>query len=263
MNPLLSFFLCDICFAADKTTDRSALVNFLITDFWISWPMILMSLAGLMCVIWRLLLNFNAKTDLNEFLPTFQEKLKRDGPEAALKYCKSRSDIIPKRLFVPALETRKQGISAMRRAMANAIELEIIPDLNFILPMILAIAKIAPMVGLFGTVVSMINTFQAFGQEDAIMQGKKIGLALFATAAGLITAIPLVFSHVLMKAWVAKYELKMKSAAQKLLILMQNYQESGKGDKGEKEKDKDGDKDKERITAKQPGMDPRDMSQRR
>jgi len=31
----------------------------------------------------------------------------------------------------------------MRRAMANAIELEILPDLNFLLPTILAIAKIA------------------------------------------------------------------------------------------------------------------------
>ncbi len=47
----------------------------------------------------------------------------------------------------------------MRRAMANVIELEILPDLNFLLPPILAIAKIATMVGLLGTVISMIGTF--------------------------------------------------------------------------------------------------------
>ena len=47
----------------------------------------------------------------------------------------------------------------MRRAMANVIELEILPDLNFLLPTILAIAKIATMVGLLGTVISMIGTF--------------------------------------------------------------------------------------------------------
>ena len=43
--------------------------------------------------------------------------------------------------------------------MANVIELEILPDLNFLLPPILAIAKIATMVGLLRTVISMINTF--------------------------------------------------------------------------------------------------------
>ena len=47
----------------------------------------------------------------------------------------------------------------MRRAMANVIELEILPDLNFLLPTILAIAKIATMVGLLGTVICMIGTF--------------------------------------------------------------------------------------------------------
>ena len=47
----------------------------------------------------------------------------------------------------------------MRRAMATVIELEIVPELNFLLPTILAIAKIATMVGLLGTVISMIGTF--------------------------------------------------------------------------------------------------------
>jgi len=260
MKAVLYLTLTIVCMAAgDKPEERSAFVNFITKDWWIAWPMIFMSIAGIALVVWRLLLNFNSRTDLNEFLPAFQNHLKKDGPEGALKYCRGRTDIIPKRLFVPALETRKQGLSAMRRAMANAIELEILPDLNFLLPTILAIAKIATMVGLFGTVVSMINTFQAFGKEDPTAQGQKIGLALFATAAGLITAIPLVFSHVLMKAWVAKYETRMKSAAQKLLILIQNHQESG----GKDEKGKEKDKDKAAVTSKGPGMDPRDMSPRK
>ena len=42
---------------------------------------------------------------------------------------------------------------------ARGIELEIVPDLNFLLAPILAIAKVATMVGLLGTVISMVNTF--------------------------------------------------------------------------------------------------------
>src|SRR5262249_5165158 len=127
------------------------------------------------------------------------EKLTREGVDGALHYCKSLPGMIPRRLFAAGLETSRQGLSAMRRAMANVIELEILPDLNFLLPVILAIAKIATMVGLLGTVISMIGTFQKIQESagNATGHSKAIGLALFATAMGLITAIPLVFAHVL------------------------------------------------------------------
>jgi biopolymer transport protein ExbB len=187
----------------------------------------MMSLSGIAMVVWRLLLNRSGNTIMNEFLPTFQKKLDQDGVEGGLRYCRSRSDIIPRRLYVAGLENAKQGTAAMRRAMANAVELEIVPDLNFLLAPILAIAKIATMVGLLGTVVSMIFTFQKIKPgADTSAHSSSIGLALFATALGLVTAIPLVFSHVLFKAWVAKFEVKMKSAAQKLLILVQARQSS-------------------------------------
>lgn len=188
-------------------------------------PLTLMSLTGVALIIWRLMLNFHASTNLNEFLPNFQQKLKEEGVEGALRYCKSRSDVIPQRLYVAGLETSKQGLAASRRAMANAIELEILSDLNFLLPTILAIAKIATMVGLLGTVVSMIRTFDAIQKAaggNVAGQASAIGLALIATALGLVTAIPLTFAHVMFKAWVSKFELRMKSAAQKLILLLQS-----------------------------------------
>ena len=116
-------------------------------------------LAALTLVIWRFLLNLNAGTNLNEFLPAFQDGWRRRACQARCTFCKEQKGLIPRKLFVAGLETSKQGLAAMRRAMANVIELEILPDLNFLLPPILAIAKIATMVGLLGTVISMINTF--------------------------------------------------------------------------------------------------------
>jgi biopolymer transport protein ExbB len=200
-----------------------AFFTFVVHDWYFAVPLFLMSLAGISMVFWRILLNMNASTNLNEFLPTFQEHLDKEGVEGALNFCQSRQDFIPHRLFVAGLETAKQGTAAARRAMANAIELEILPDLNFLLPSILAIAKIATMVGLLGTVLSMVGTFStiAAGGGDPKGQADNIGLALFATALGLITAIPLVFSHVLFKAWVAQFEVRMKSSAQKLVLLLQ------------------------------------------
>lgn len=201
----------------------SSLLNFFTQHWYFAIPMLLMSLTGVTLVIWRLLLNINGSTVMSEFLPEFQERLEKEGVEGALRFCRTRTDIIPRRLFVAGLEVSRQGLAAVRRAMANIIELEILPDLNFLLPTILAIAKIATMVGLLGTVISMIGTFNEIQKSkgDVSTQAGAIGLALWATAMGLVTAIPLVFTHVLFKAWLAQFEVKMKNAAQKLQLLLQ------------------------------------------
>jgi biopolymer transport protein ExbB len=201
--------------------------KFVVNDWYFAIPMFCMSMAATTLVVWRLLLNLTARTNLSIFLPAFQDTLKKEGIDGALRFCQAQPGMIPRKLFVAGLETAKQGTSAMRRAMANVVELEILPDLNFLLPTILAIAKIATMVGLLGTVISMINTFseigaaQAAGVEGVTSQAGAIGLALFATAMGLVTAIPLVFTHVLFKGWIANFEIHMKSAAQKLILLVQ------------------------------------------
>jgi biopolymer transport protein ExbB len=200
--------------------------KFVTQDWYFAIPMFCMSLTAITLVVWRALLNMGANTNLNNFLPAFQEKLAEEGVEGGLNYCRSLAGMIPRRLYTAGLETSRQGLAAMRRAMANVIELEILPDLNFLLPTILAIAKIATMVGLLGTVISMIGTFseiQGLRDKggDISTQSGAIGLALFATALGLVTAIPLVFTHVLFKAWIGNFEIKMKNAAQKLLLLVQ------------------------------------------
>jgi biopolymer transport protein ExbB len=157
--------------------------------------------------------------------------LQEHGVDSALELCRFENGVIPRRVLATGLENSSQGIAAMKRAMAHTIELEVLPDLNYLLPSILAIAKTATMVGLLGTVLSMIGTFQALGDAAKNLSegghggqaqaSKEIGLALFATALGLMTAIPLVFAHVLFKAWVHRFEIDMKNAATKLVMLMQ------------------------------------------
>jgi biopolymer transport protein ExbB len=199
---------------------------FLRHDWYFAVPMLGMIFVALTLVFWRLYLNLHANTNLNEFLPQFQEKLAKEGIEGALAFCKQQRGVIPRKLYVAGLENARQGLAAARRAMAQVLEVEILPDLKFLLAPILAIGKIATMVGLLGTVISMIGTFSEIEElrrqgGDITTQGRAIGLALFATALGLTTAIPLVFAHVLFKAWIEKFETKMKNAGQKLLVLLQ------------------------------------------
>lgn len=208
----------------------TAVTNFFIGEWYFALPLVLMSLVAGALVIWRAMLNMNANTDMDDFLPVFQDVLRKKGIKTAVAMCKEEKGLIPNRLFVAGLEAADQGASAMKRSMATEVELEILPRLNALLAPILAIAKIATMVGLFFTVISMINTFNTIGEQSKSGDAKgvagsasAIGLALFATALGLFTAIPLVFSHVLFKDWIGRFEIKMKSASHKLVTLVTNY----------------------------------------
>ncbi|QEL17198.1 MotA/TolQ/ExbB proton channel family protein [Limnoglobus roseus] len=212
-----------------------ALQHFYENEWFFAGPMTVMTLVAFLLVAWRMLLNQSAKTRMDRFLPELQSVLKRKGTKGAVALCRNEKGLIPNVLFVAGLEASEQGVAAMRRSMANAVELEIHPRLNFLLAPILAIAKISTMVGLLGTVISMIGTFSKIGEATAKgpgggnvgAQAESIGLALFATALGLLTAIPLVFTHVLFKDSIARFETKMKGAAQKLIVLVQNAK-SGK-----------------------------------
>lgn len=207
-----------------------ALFNFYANDWYFAVPMTVMTVVAFFLVAWRFMLNLSAKTRMDRFLPELQSQLKRNGTKGAVALCRNERGIIPNVLYVAGLEASEQGVAAMRRSMASAVELEIVPRLNFLLAPILAIAKISTMVGLLGTVISMIGTFSKIGEATAKAggggnvgaQAESIGLALFATALGLLTAIPLVFMHVLFKDWISRFETKMKAAAQKLIVLVQN-----------------------------------------
>jgi biopolymer transport protein ExbB len=204
----------------------NAIKHFYLDDWYFAVPMTIMTVVAFGLVVWRFLLNRGVRTDMDGFMPVFQDTLKKKGTAAAIALCKEERGLIPNTLFVAGLEAAQQGTAAMRRSMAGAIELEVLPRLNFLLAPILAIAKIATMVGLLGTVVSMIDTFNRISSAkgDAAQvtnQAGAIGLALFATALGLLTAIPLVFAHVLFKDWIVRFETRMKGWSQKLIALVQ------------------------------------------
>jgi len=182
----------------------------------------LLSLASLTVVVWRLWLYMQAKTDLGMFLKEFEETLVKGGVPAAMQLCEEHSGAVPK-VFVTALQTGSQGKVATRDAIGNRIELEILPDLNFLLPVILVFIKLAPMLGLLGTVWGMILAFGKIAgstKVDPSALANDIGMALFTTAEGLIIAIPLIFVYSMFRERVNRFEMELQRAAQAALNLL-------------------------------------------
>jgi biopolymer transport protein ExbB len=72
------------------------------------------------------------------------------------------------------------------------------PSIDSGVNIIKILAAIAPLMGLLGTVVGMIGTFQSitlFGTGDPRIMAGDISMALVTTALGLIAALPLIVIH--------------------------------------------------------------------
>ena len=88
--------------------------------------------------------------------------------------------------------------------ISRKLEVVVIEDVGEIskgLPVIKILATVAPLTGLLGTVVGMIETFQSitlFGTGDPKLMAGGISMALITTVLGLLAAIPLLISHTIL-----------------------------------------------------------------
>ena len=80
------------------------------------------------------------------------------------------------------------------------------------------IATAAPLLGLLGTVVGMIEIFasQTPGSSNPEMLARGISIALYNTAFGLIVAIPALAAHRHFRAKVEAFELELEAAGERL-----------------------------------------------
>ncbi len=83
-----------------------------------------------------------------------------------------------------------------------------------------SIAAVAPLLGLFGTVVGMIEIFGsqgANGSSNPVMLAHGISVALYNTALGLIVAIPSLMFYRYFRGRVVEFTIEMEQAAERLV----------------------------------------------
>ncbi|HBK90067.1 MAG TPA: hypothetical protein DDZ68_00200, partial [Parvularcula sp.] len=91
----------------------------------------------------------------------------------------------------------KNDVGAVEAALDDAI-LKELPKLESGLNLIKIASNIAPLLGLLGTVIGMVITFQSitlFGTGDPQIMASGISIALMTTVIGLVVSIPLVVLH--------------------------------------------------------------------
>jgi len=195
-------------------------MSFSFVDMWHSmgWParsvvivLAIMSVYSLGVMAERLKTFLQARRRSLSFVLGLQERLRARKVKEALTLAKNQPQPPIARVVAAALEEYEEGMEALKthgpddvgdfdvldvvnRAIERTREREI-ADLRRGLGGLATIASAAPFVGLFGTVVGIINAFRdmsASGQGGLAAVSAGISEALVTTAFGLLVAIPAV-----------------------------------------------------------------------
>ena len=111
------------------------------------------------------------------------------------------ADILQNNLLGSLLQTAKENVNESLDSLELILDEKIqsiTPTIEIRVKAIKLIATVAPLLGLLGTVIGMIETFQAitlFGTGDPKLMAGGISQALVTTMLGLIVAAPLLFMH--------------------------------------------------------------------
>jgi len=153
----------------------------------VGYFIIFIGLLGLALSLWRLLILRQDGQAINQQLTT--DIVSQDNALGRILSVHNEHD---------AMETE-----SLELKIDEAI-LKEVPKLEKYHSIIKVFAAVAPLLGLLGTVVGMIVTFQAltlFGTGDPKLMAGGISQALVTTMLGLIVAIPLVFLHSVLTSW--------------------------------------------------------------
>jgi biopolymer transport protein ExbB len=156
---------------------------------WIMWPILLTSFVAVTAVVERtiFLLTENVRAQ-PERVEQMLEMVENGNYEGALGLGQQSSDYVA-RILVSALEHRDHSLTNAFTRAANQ-------ELNRYqrgIAVLDTCITLAPLLGLLGTVLGMMNTFGALGDGDIAANAGKItggvGEALIAVAAGLLISI--------------------------------------------------------------------------
>jgi biopolymer transport protein ExbB len=157
------------------------------------YPLLALSVVTVAITIERFVYLRKARIDTGQFMETINGFLSRNALEEAYRHCESTTGPIAG-IIRAGLKNQKRGRDEVVRSVEDAGALEVAKLEKGIL-VLQTVAKIAPQIGLFGTVLGMIRAFSAMGAggDSPTAIAAAIAEALIATAAGLSVALPAYF----------------------------------------------------------------------
>lgn len=162
--------------------------------------------------------------------------LKRDGIVEAISLCDNTPGPVA-RILMAAILAYEKGDEDIRQAILDAALIEV-PRLERRLNVLATIAYISPLLGLLGTVIGMMGTFQTIHTKAGIYLSAAdlsgdINMALITTAAGLCVAIPCYVAYNYLASRVESFALEMEKASSEIVYFFKHHQSNRKNENAE------------------------------
>ncbi len=196
----------------------------------------IMSVYSLFVMIDRFYAFTRDKRNSMAFVLALRKQLKTRDLEEALRLSQKQPQSPIARVVAQALSEYRDGIYALTHAGPDELgEFDVVDAVNRVLDRakerevaslkkglggLASISSAAPFIGLFGTVVGIINAFRAMaatGQGGLGAVSAGIAEALFTTAAGLLVAIPAVMSFNYFTNTIEAFVVEMNDVSSELL----------------------------------------------
>jgi biopolymer transport protein ExbB len=184
---------------------------------WPVWFLIIASFLALALIIERLI-SLQRKRVMPESLLEQTLAIHRNRPVSVEMVQKLEAGSPLGRVFATALRHAQSGRESMKEAMEEAGR-AVAHDLERYLGALGTIAAVTPLLGLFGTVVGMIEIFGATAPSGTNPQALAHGIsvALYNTALGLVVAIPALIAYRAFRTRVDGFLVEMEQQSLKLL----------------------------------------------
>lgn len=165
------------------------------------YPIALLLVAGSVVIAERIyFIAFKYRANGAKLFQQVQKCIMDNNVEGAINLCNSNKDAPIYLVFKAALMNADRPHEEMQDQVEVA-NLEVIPKLQKRLSYLTTIANVATLMGLLGTIVGLVQTFEAVGAVEASQKQQLLSVgistAMNTTAFGLIVAIPctLVFGY--------------------------------------------------------------------
>jgi biopolymer transport protein ExbB len=189
---------------------------------WPIWPLILLSIVGLTLIIERALMLRRGRVAPDKLLDEVVALTRTSLPSAdvinKLAGSSSLGGVLAAGLRAVVAEPRI-GEDTLRLVFENAGRV-MVHRLERYLNTLGTVATAAPLMGLFGTVVGMIEIFASqspTGGANPAQLAHGISIALYNTAFGLMIAIPSLMFYRFFRGRVDEYTVDMEQAAERLV----------------------------------------------
>jgi biopolymer transport protein ExbB len=192
------------------------LQSFVTDAGWPIWPLLALSVAGLAIIIERFL-SLQTRRIAPPELSAQVLQMVRVGAASPEALDKLQASSPLGQILAQLVRKRHLPEAELRLAVEDSGR-DVAHSLQRYLPALGTVATIAPLMGLFGTVVGMIEIFAAYRPDgsDPTQLARGISVALYNTGFGIMIAVPAMIAHRHFKSRVDGLLLRMEQSARRL-----------------------------------------------